>query len=141
VEVRRTVYISAVLGGGGACADVEAAIRELAAQVHVLDEQLAEGDRSNEIAVDVTFHVPGTILRPDYEGVRTGRWVGAKRLLVVQVATPDEVSGDAERVSAFLTDSLREAIRVASEHVARRRPALSTKAANAVVAAVIAARS
>ncbi len=121
MELRRTVYVSAVLGGGSA-ARVEAGIRQLAKDVRVADETRASLDRSNEVAVDVTFHVPGTLLRPEFDGVRTGRWDGVKRMLVVQVATPEAVCSDPESVVEFLNESLRAAVQLAADHVRRHRP-------------------
>lgn len=133
--------MSAVLGGGGEAIHVEEAIKQLARDVGAVDRQRASVDRSNEAAVDVTFHVPGTLVRPDYEGVRTGRWVAAKQLLVVQVATPDAVCAEPGSVHGFLNDSLRAAVELAADHLGRRRPTVSTAEATAVVEAALAARS
>ena len=75
----RTLYVSAVLGGGGAMADVEREIRRLAGIVRREEEALPSDDPAMEAAVDVTYHVCGPILRPDYEGIISlfgGRWRG-----------------------------------------------------------------
>jgi hypothetical protein len=86
-------HISAVLGRGGALSEVEAAIRKLAGTVRSIEEALPAVDSATERTLDVTFHLPGTILRPDYEGLRTGRWLSKKRLLVVQIAVLGTLSG------------------------------------------------
>ncbi|WP_309063304.1 hypothetical protein [Streptomyces sp.] len=41
-----------------------------------------------DINVNVEFHVPGNLLEPDFQGVRTGTFRKADRLLKVQVALP-----------------------------------------------------
>lgn len=73
---RRPLYVSAVVGGNSAAnARVDAGISVLARLVREQEEALpAPEDPSVEAAVDVTFHVPGPLLSPDYEGIRTGRW-------------------------------------------------------------------
>lgn len=120
----RTLYISAVLGGGGAMADVERAIRRLAGIVRREEETHPFDDPAREAAVDVTYHLCGPILRPDYEGMRTGRWVKDKRLLVVQVAVPEAVSGSGE-VNSFLGRSLIEAVELAGRHLDKKQLGLS----------------
>ena len=124
VRPRRALYISAVLGGGTTMQDVEAQIRRLAGIVRQLDESLPAQDPVHEAAVDATFHVPGDILRPEYEGLRTGRWVKAKQLLVVQIAVPADLSGS-PAIEKFLAESLGQAVTLASEYLARRRLGLS----------------
>ncbi len=128
----RTLYVSAVLGGGGALGDVEAAIRRLAGIVRVEEEACPAEDPTGEAAVDVTFHLPGPILRPDYEGMRTGRWVKAKRLLVVQIAVPESISGDPDAISKFLATSLRDAVELAAEYLAQRKLGFSVERARSV---------
>lgn len=128
----RTLYVSAVLGGGGALGDVEAAIRGLAGVVRREEEAHPPEDPAEEAAVDVTFHLPGPILRPDYEGMRTGRWVKAKRLLVVQIAVPESISGDADAISKFLARSLRDAVELAAGYFAQRKLAFSLERARSV---------
>jgi hypothetical protein len=137
----RTLYVSAVLGGGGALADVEAAVRRLAGIVRREEEADPPDDPASEAAVDATYHLPGPILRPDYEGLRTGRWAKAKRLLVVQVAVPEEISGDAEKVGGFLAESLVEAIDLAAAHLAQRKLPYSLDRARRVAERAAAALS
>ncbi len=120
VEQRRPLYISSVVGGE-ARDDVLEAIRRLAVLVRQADaastEQLAEG----EAAVDLLFHVPGSLSRPDYEGMRTGRWFKAHRVLVVQVAVPEALSTDPAAVDAFVGGALRSAVSLAREVLAKRK--------------------
>lgn len=127
----RALYVSAVLGGGGALSDVEAAIRRLSGVVR-REEEYCPADPAGEAALDVTFHLPGPILRPDYEGMRAGRWVKAKRLLVVQIAVPESISGDADAINEFLAISLRDAVDLAAKYLAQRKLALSLEAARCI---------
>lgn len=41
--------------------------------------------------VNVVFQIPGEVLALDFDGVRTGRYSKAKKLLLVQLAVPREV--------------------------------------------------
>jgi hypothetical protein len=128
---RRTLHVSAVLGGGGALPEVEAGIRKLAGIVRLEEEARSADDPAREATVDVTFHVPGTILRPNYEGMRTGRWVKDKRLLVVQIAVPESLSGSS-RINHFLADSLRRAVALAADWMKKKKLELSLERAREI---------
>jgi hypothetical protein len=117
----RTLYVSSVVGGRGALADVVAVIRRLAGIVRREEEADPPEDPGSEATVDVTFHLPGPIVRPDYEGMRTGRWVKAKRLLVVQIAVPEEISGQPAAIDDLLGRSLVEAVDLAAGYLAQRQ--------------------
>ncbi|MGO4473101.1 hypothetical protein AB4Y95_14340 [Arthrobacter sp. M-10] len=56
-----------------------------------------DGVTSN-IKVTVEFHIPGNLIAPDYEGVRTGYFRKADSLIKVQVALPPEAPNDARPV-------------------------------------------
>jgi hypothetical protein len=44
---------------------------------------------TSPISVNMEFHIPGDLLRPDYEGERTGAFRKSDNLLKVQVALPE----------------------------------------------------
>jgi hypothetical protein len=48
----------------------------------------------SDISVNVEFHIPGSILVPDFEGVRTGYFRKRDRLLKVQVALAPDAPPD-----------------------------------------------
>ncbi len=122
---RRPLYVSAVVGGGSAGnAKADAEVSRLARLVREAQDALgATADDPAEGAVDVIFHLAGPLLQPDYEGIRTGRFVKAKRLQVVQVAVPEGLDGTA--VTALLSDALVEAVEIAARHFERRKVGLS----------------
>ena len=132
---RRTLYVSAVLGGGEVLPGVERAIRRLAGIVRRVDETEGAEAPQDQAVIDVTFHVPGTTWPVDFVGLRTGRWVSAKRLLVVQVAVPTSLESGAE-ITQFLAGSLPEAVALARDRLTARRIRLSVERA-----AVIASRA
>lgn len=129
---RRTLSIGSVLGGGGVLDDVDQALRRLAGIVRREDESCSSPPGA--AAVNVVYYFPGTIWRPDFEGIRTGKWVKAKRLLVVQVAVPEALSGDSERILAFLRQSLVDAVDLAESNLEERRPKCSAGCARRVAA-------
>ncbi|MBM7829448.1 hypothetical protein JOE59_000153 [Agromyces cerinus] len=74
--------------------------------------------------MDVVFHVPGPLLTPDYEGIRTGTLSRRDRLIQVQVAVPADLGSLGEQeVCRHLADRLVEAVDLAKATVARRKAA------------------
>ena len=63
-------------------------------------------------AVNVVFHVPGSLSRPDWDGMRDARFSRKKKLLMVQVALPDEVVSS-DRAIHFIIEALHGANAVA----------------------------
>jgi hypothetical protein len=134
---RRPLYITAVHGELGGREDVDEEIGKLARAVR----REAAGWRSDmpdsEAAVDVTFHVPGALAGPDYDGVRTGRWSKANRVLVVQAAVPESILGDADAIASFLAQSVGAAVSLAAEHLAAQKIDLSLERAREIAERLI----
>lgn len=65
--------------------------------------------------VNVVFHVPGTFRQPDFVGVRTSTFSRKLRILMVQVAVPDEF-GSSMDMAGFVFDSLHSAVDVAVQY-------------------------
>lgn len=59
--------------------------------------------------LNVVFHVSGSLSKVTFEGVRTGRFVRKEKMLMVQVAVPEELL-DSDKLAPFLFQSIREAI-------------------------------
>jgi hypothetical protein len=125
--------IGVVLGGiTSATADDE--LRRLAGCVRRSVEGQALADVEHEASVNVVFHVPGTILKPDYTGIRTSSWRGSRRVQVMQVAVPEDLEGP-EGVE-FLAAALEEAVELSVPHLARfkRSRGLGTRLARQAAA-------
>lgn len=69
------------------------AIRELTRQI----ARHRDGVES-DISVNIEFHVPGNLLRPEFEGVRTGAFRKKDSLIKVQVALPEQTPADTRSV-------------------------------------------
>lgn len=59
------------------------AIRDLTSRVIA-----ARSDVEAPLNVNVVFQVPGDVIKPDFDGTRTGRFSKKDSLLMVQVALP-----------------------------------------------------
>lgn len=62
---------------------------------------------TSPLNINVVFQIPGNMVTPDFEGARTGTFAASERLLMVQVALPEEPPED---VDAELRDRLRAAV-------------------------------
>lgn len=90
----------------------------------------------SDINVNVEFHVPGNLIAPDYEGVRTGIFRRANSLLKVQVALPPEAPDDPRPV---LVGYLWAVLDVVDAWATAKRKDVDTSALRDLVAAVEAA--
>jgi len=68
--------------------------------------------------VNVVFHVPGNILTPDFDGVRTGHFSNKQAWLIVQVALHEQPPDD---VDVDLMVRLQAAIDEATQWAQKRR--------------------
>jgi hypothetical protein len=89
------------------------AIRDLTSRVVE-----ARSDVDSPLNVNVVFQVPGNIIKPDFDGTRTGRFSKKDSLLMVQVGLPEEVPEDVE---AYLKDAIYAALDEAERWAERRR--------------------
>lgn len=65
-------------------------------------------------AVNVVFHVPGSLGSPDWDGLRDAKFSRQQQLLMVQVAVPENVV-ESENPEDFVIESLYGANAVAFE--------------------------
>jgi hypothetical protein len=72
----------------------------------------------SELNINVEFHVPGHLITPDFEGIRTGTFRKADRLLKIQVALPVDPPDDPY---AYGVQAMREAVGAAEAWSKRRR--------------------
>ena len=126
------LYVGMRIGGGVfEKPDVEAAIDELTRVKHDLPRP-----GPDDLRIDLVFDIPGSILPVDYEGVRTGRFSMVKRMLQIQVAVPDEITGP--DMPHYLTEVLTQMVDAAKGYVKRRKLPLSTEALERAVGELIA---
>ena len=92
----------------------------------------------SEINVNVEFHVPGNLLTPEFEGVRTGTFRKSDSLLKVQAALPDVAPPDPRSI---LLEILKFALDAVDSWAIARKKEVTTSALRGVVAAVEASRA
>jgi hypothetical protein len=82
-----------------------------------IDVATAAKDVASPLNVNVIYQVPGNILQPDFEGVRTGHYSKKDSSLIVQAALPGDAPDDVEgHLKLLLIAAINEA-----EQWARRR--------------------
>ena len=96
-----------------------------------LADQVSENIEPDGLQLDLTFHIAGSIVKPDYEGIRTGRYLPKHQLLVVQAAIPVPLPADAAR--SYMKDVLEETLHLVRGFVARRRLKVSTTTVESVL--------
>lgn len=104
--------MSAVIGGTLASREWERAIKALMRQVGEV-----RGEYASPLQVGVTFHIPGEVSRPKFGGVRTGGYDEPSKVLVVQIALPEQPEQDADRE---VRELLKRAVNAAEEFARRR---------------------
>jgi hypothetical protein len=104
------ISIGAVMGGpeleGGS---FDQASDEVCRAVIDLRGSFGTGESAE---VNVVFHVPGSIIEPDWEGARDATFSKKRKLLMVQVAVPRDVAAHPWPI-AFIIESLHKANRIA----------------------------
>lgn len=78
----------------------------------------AARDVDSLLNVNVIFQVPGNILKPDFDGVRTGYFSKKESSLIVQAALPEDAPDD---VDDYLKRMLDAAVDEAERWAQRRR--------------------
>jgi hypothetical protein len=68
--------------------------------------------------LNVVFHIPGNMLKPEFKGVRTGSFSKSMALLMVQVALPEAPPSNPK---GYLKDVIHEAIDEAERWAVKRR--------------------
>lgn len=90
-----TLSVGVIVGGAFAAKEWRNAVTQLAERLLEMSDEAASHDA---VALNVIYQIPGEVMTPDFEGVRTGRYSKSKARLIVQVALPEEVPDDPERV-------------------------------------------
>jgi len=128
----KLLYISDRIGGESRDnSDVMAAIDALFRMV----DEACPPPGPEDLRIDLTFDVSGPLFAFDYEGVRTGRFVPTKRLLVVQAAVPIDLK--AQEAPQFFQEVLSRTVDLARQFVEPRKLSVSTNAVEQAVSALI----
>jgi hypothetical protein len=75
-------------------------------------------DLKTSLKLNVVFHIPGNMLKPEFIGVRTGTFSKKMSLLMVQVAIPEAL---AEDVPGYIKQATHLAIDEAARWAIKRR--------------------
>lgn len=103
-------YIGSVLGGPEISGTfVDTIITRLAKASHAY--QKTHGI-SSEGGLDIVYHVPGSMVHPEFEGLRTAKFSKKEKMLMVQIAVPTVFENE-RHLEKFLVEALREAIYLA----------------------------
>ena len=75
-----------------------------------------------EAMINIVYHVPGTLLKPDYVGMRTGKFSKKERCLMVQVAVEEEFAAldDAKKIRQYIFETADEAIGIGKSFLERK---------------------
>jgi len=98
-----------------------------------LTRRIAAARRGIEapLNLNVVFHVPGNMAKPEFAGVRTGTFAKRHALLMVQVAVPEDVAVDP---AAHVVAGMYAAIDEAENWAARRKVPADTAKLREIVA-------
>ncbi|HEY2083782.1 MAG TPA: hypothetical protein VGI88_13450 [Verrucomicrobiae bacterium] len=102
----KMISIGAIFGGG------ELAGAKIDRLIHRFCSALPPVQDPNFPDINIVFHVPGSIVKPDYSGIRTGKFSAKSKTLMIQVAVPESLK-DSPELESFLHESIIEAIAVA----------------------------
>jgi hypothetical protein len=88
--------------------------------IRALSVGVADARQAKQVPLNlnVVFHVPGRQFKPEFSGVRTGRYSAKDRLLMVQVAVPETVPEDP---NVYVRDAVDLAIDEATRWAARKK--------------------
>ncbi|MGL6073090.1 MAG: hypothetical protein ACRC8S_02895 [Fimbriiglobus sp.] len=104
------LYIGSILGGPEVSGDpIARYIQRISRAASSLQEQ---HEFNSDGSLDLVYHVPGQIWKPDFEGLRTGKFSRQNRMLMIQMAVPELFDSDQQR-KRFMVECLREAVALA----------------------------
>ena len=92
-------------------------------------------DDGTEPWINPIFMVPGSVWQPEFEGYEYGHFSRKKKGLVIKIAVPRAVARG-KGIPEFISDSLRDAIHMASEFFSANGISFSTLKAEKIVLAI-----
>jgi hypothetical protein len=120
------ISIGAVLGGGELA---QSQIKRAISDITAFFSGAEDGDFGS---LNIVFHVPGSLVKPDYVGVRTARFSKKQKMLMIQVAVPEELKELSDQME-FLLNSVRLGVKLARPVFARARIEYTAEAYLALV--------
>jgi len=110
-----TISLGAIFGGSERTTAQEV-FRSMS--IAFADQRLVEKPFLN-----VVFHFPGSILKPEHSGLRTGRFSKKEQGFQIQAAVPESIakSDDALQISTYLLQAVREALVLSEPRWAKHR--------------------
>lgn len=126
------IYVSLVVGGIGSENLTAVAAAKAIGQ---LADEAGNHIRPSGLSVLLTFHIGGSIVSPEYQGLRTGRYIPKNELLPIQAAVPVPLSADDAR--GYIAGVLHETSTLVHAYVARRSLKVSTAAFDAALSEML----
>lgn len=111
-DVAQALSVGSILGGRGPWTST------WSEAIGALTIKIANARKGviSPLNVNVVFHVPGNLMKPDFEGVRTGSFSKKTSLLQVQIALPETPPADIDAdLKARVNEALNEAERWAQK--------------------------
>jgi len=108
------ISIGSILGGG------ELAGSKIYKLIGRFCRALPAGQNPEAFDINVVFHVPGSIAKPDYSGIRTGRFSAKAKKLMIQISVP-EILLDSPELESFCHKSIIEAIAMAGKFFEKKK--------------------
>jgi hypothetical protein len=110
------ISVGMVLGGPEQVR-FEQEVREL---MRFCRENRERGFAGSEI--NLVYHVPGSICKPNYVGVRTGKFSKKERCLMVQIAVEEDFAAldDTDQIRRYIFETADEAIGVGKTELERK---------------------
>ncbi len=103
---------------------IDLSTRELCQALSAILKLVADNRVRSSISslpeLNVVFYVPGDISRPDFDGIRFGRFSVKRKILLAQIAVTDAVIAN-ERPSQFIFGSIDRAIKLAGPKFRRHK--------------------
>lgn len=108
------ISIGAILGGG------ELAGSKIDRLICRFSSALPPVQNLSTASINIVFHVPGSIVKPDYTGIRTGKFSAKLKKLMIQVSVPETML-DSPELESFFHKSIIEAIALAGKFFERKK--------------------
>jgi hypothetical protein len=116
------IFIGAIIGGPSESERLMGVrIQSLAFARDKIQDQVV---KAYDCMLDIVFHFEGSLVVPEFTGVRTATFFRNKRILQVQVAVAREMQ-EKQELLLFLCQLLKKSVRVGKEFFEKKKPPFS----------------